>query len=164
MGTRTWVLIVIAVLLGGSYVYFFTSLFEREEIRIVYQLRPESVVQPTNGRRPRKLTAETQAGVFPVVFTLDKEYELTKLQVFIASELKANSDATPIWSLIQANPDKPVKVKGFRYGNVPRGMKSAEPEFKKAQTLGPDITYLLRAETTRLKGETEFRTKELAKD
>lgn len=164
MGTRTWVLIVIAVLLGGSYVYFFTSLFDREEIRIVYQLRPESVVPPANGRRPRKLSAETQAGVFPVVFTLDKEYELTKLQVFLASELTANSAAIPIWSLVQANPDKPVKVKGFRYGNVPRGMKPAAPEFRIPQTLGPEITYLLRVETIRLKGETEFRTKELAKD
>jgi hypothetical protein len=158
MGTRTWVLIAIAVILGGSYAYFFTHWFEHEELRINYQIRADPPPRP--GRRFRP-SPEARAGVYPVVFNLDKDYGVTAIKVFMSSDLAANKDAAPIWSLVASDPAKPAKVQGFRYGHPPRGMKPAAPEFKTAPALTPGITYLLRVETPGLTGETEFRTKEL---
>ena len=68
LNKREWALLTIILVLGAGYVYFFSGWLTSNKIRVVAQLRRDSP-----NRRPHAQTdPTTAAGVFPVIFSLDR--------------------------------------------------------------------------------------------
>ena len=160
MTKRSWVLLTIVLLLVVGYVIFFSGWLTPHKIRVVAQLRRNS----PNARRPAQPDPATAAGVFPVVFALDRPYTLTSVAVYSTSDLDIEkSNAKPIWHLVadEKKTDKPITNRAFRYGSPIRGMKPADPDNPQPGPLLPGTTYRVVVEVGRLEGSTDFQTREL---
>jgi hypothetical protein len=145
-----YVLLSIAVILGAAYVYFFTDMFTKQAIQIIPQIRPG---RPANASR-----SGNAPSVYPVSFLFDGKYKLTSLKVVAAEELKTNKYAHPAWHLISESNSLPTK--NVIYGSAPKGMKSAIDRMR-PEPLQPDIPYTLFVEAGKIKGQTNFFTKEM---
>jgi hypothetical protein len=145
-----YVLLSIAAILGIAYVWFFTDLFTKESIQIIPQIRPG---RPSNASR-----SGNAPSVYPVSFLFDGKYKLTSLKVVSAQELATNKYANPTWHLISDSNSLPTK--NVIYGYPPKGMKPAI-ERMRPEPLQPDIPYVLFVEAGRIKGQTNFFTKEM---
>ena len=77
MLSKQAVLIVVAIVLAGLYVYFFTDWINRPRIQIIAQTRP---VQPRG----------QAAKVYPISFLLDGQYKLTSVKVVLLNEFETN--------------------------------------------------------------------------
>lgn len=141
MNRSTVVLLTVAALLGGAYIYFFSDWFTTERIQIIPQIRPVS--------------ARGNSAVFPVSFTLDGKYRLTTVKVVEATAYKTNKFVPPIWHLISESNSAPTQ--GFIYGQSIRGMK---PSITNAtpRKLQPNVAYRLFLEAGKAKGEMAFKT------
>jgi hypothetical protein len=144
MNRMTVVLIVIAVLLGCAYLYFFSDLFASERIQIIPQPRTTTALR---AGRPKSAVA-------PISFTLDGSYRLTSVKVVDLTTYKTNKFAPPLWYLV--SPSNSVPTRGFTYGQTIRGMK---PKYTNSTTrrLEPNMTYRLFIEAGKAKGEQDFR-------
>src|SRR5262245_9791290 len=150
MTRNSYVLIALAALLGAAYVYFFTDLFMRESIQIIPQIRPNRASNPKrSGDKP---------SVYPVSFSFDGKYKLTSVKVVSADDLKTNKYANPVWHLISDSNSIPVKA--IVYGYQIKGMKSAVPQMR-PEPLQPNVPYTLFVEAGKIKGQTNFFTKEI---
>ena len=145
------VLSVIALLLAAAYIYFFTDWFSHETIQIISQVRPN---RPANIPRDPK-----SPPVCPVSFLLRGKFKLTSVKVVAAEEFATNKYANPLWHLISDSNSPPTK--SFEYGGKIPGMKPAVPRTH-ADPLEPEIPYLLLVEAGKMKGRTNFFTKEFA--
>jgi len=151
MTKKTIVLSVIALLLGAVYIYFFTDWFSTQTIQITWQVRPT---------RPSKISRDSKAApVCPVAFLLRGKFKLTSVKVVAAEEFATNKHAPPLWHLISDSNSPPTKA--FEYGVRIPGMKPAVPR-KQADPLEPEVSYLLMVEAGKIKGSTNFFTKEFA--
>jgi hypothetical protein len=150
MTKNGYVLLVIAVLLGAAYAYFFTDLFHRENIQIIPQIRPG---RPSNVSRSGDIPP-----TYPVSFLFDRKYQLTELKVVSAQELATNKYAAPTWHLISDSNSIPTK--NVIYGYMPKGMKPAIARMR-PEPLQPNIPYVLFVEAGKIKGQTNFFTKEM---
>ena len=149
MTKKGMVLSVIALLLGATYIYFFTDWFNQETIQIISHMRPN---RPANIPRGVK-----SPPVYPVSFMLRGKYKLTSVKVVSAEEFATNKYAQPLWHLISDKGSRPTK--SFEYGGQIPGMKLVPPG-QRADPLEPDVPYLLMVEAGRIKGCTNFFTKE----
>src|SRR5205814_9211019 len=93
MFSKQNVLILLAAVLAGVYVYFFTDWINRPRIQIIAQTRP---VQPRG----------QAAKVYPISFLLDGQYKLTSVKVVLLNEFETNKFTPPLRHLV-------------RYTNVP---------------------------------------------
>jgi hypothetical protein len=143
------VLTFVAVVLTIVYVIFFTDLFTKKSIVIIPQIRPgrESAIPRPSDSPP----------VYPVVFKLNGNYRLTSVKVVNAKEFATNKYATPLWHMISDSNSIPQDW--FMYGLRIPGMKPAIPR-SRPQALEPDVSYLLTVEAGKLKGQTNFITRE----
>jgi hypothetical protein len=121
MNKKSWVLIVIALVLGGLYVIYFSNWFKPKIIQISYTRR----------------SGITQ-------FSLGNPYELTSVKVFSVSALQSNKYALPVWQLKSESKSDPVR--NFFYGRTIPGM---EPIVSNARPdpLEPGVTYRIVVET-----------------
>ncbi|PYM10656.1 MAG: hypothetical protein DME18_15820, partial [Verrucomicrobia bacterium] len=142
MFSKQNVLIVLAVLLGGIYIYYFTDWINHPHIQIIAQTRP---IQP---RGP-------VAKVYPVSFLLDGKYKLRSVKVVPLAEYATNKFTPPFWHLIAHT--NVASVEGFLYGQRIPGMR---PWITNAQPrrLEPDTVYRLFVESGRAKGQIDFHT------
>lgn len=147
------VLSVIALLLGATYVYFFTDWFNKQTIQIMFYIRPN---RPANIPRQPK-----SPPVYPVSFMLRGKYKLTSVKVVSAEEFATNKYANPLWHLVSVSDSGSRPAKSFVYGGQIPGMKPA-PAHERAEPLEPDVPYLLMVEAGKIKGCTNFFTKEFA--
>ena len=150
MTRNGYVLIVIAVLLGVAYIRFFTDLFTKETIQIIPQIRPG---RPSNVARSGDLPP-----VYPVSFLFDGKYKLTSVKVVPAQELATNKYANPAWHLISDSNSIPTK--NIIYGYPVKGMKPAIARMR-PEPLQPNVPYVLFVEAGKIKGRTNFFTKEM---
>jgi len=150
MTKNGYLLLTLAVLLGASYAYFFTGLFQREHIQIIPQIRPG---RPANASRSGDVPA-----TYPVSFLFDRKYQLTEIKVVPAQELATNKYATPTWHLISDSNSIPTK--NVIYGYMPKGMKPAIARMR-PEPLQPNVSYVLFVEAGKIKGQTNFFTKEM---
>jgi hypothetical protein len=150
MTRNGYVLLSIAVILGAAYVYFFTDMFTKQAIQIIPQIRPG---RPANASR-----SGNAPSVYPVSFLFDGKYKLTSLKVVAAEELKTNKYAHPSWHLISESNSLPTK--NVIYGYAPKGMKAAIDRMR-PEPLQPDVPYTLFVEAGKIKGQTNFFTKEM---
>jgi hypothetical protein len=154
MTKKTLVLISVAVLLGAVYVFNFTSLFHKAEIRILPQMRPLRA----KSRPPAGDTA-----VYPVMFAFDKKYAFTEIRVVSEADEKTNKYPHALWHMISDSNSIPVKA--ISYGASLSGMKPKVPKGR-AEALEPDVPYILYVEARNpggriASGKTRFQTQEL---
>jgi len=142
MFSKQNVLILLAMVLAGTYVYFFTDWINRPHIQIIAQTRP---IQP---RGP-------VAKVYPVSFLLDGQYKLTSVKVVLLSAYATNKFTPPLWHLIAHTNAPPAE--GFLYGQPLPGMR---PSISNASPdrLQPDTAYRLMVEAGRARGQIDFKT------
>jgi hypothetical protein len=142
MFSKQNVLIVLAVILAGIYVSFFTDWIKRPHIQIIAQTRP---IQPKG----------QAAKVYPVSFLLDGKYQLTAVKVVPLDAYQTNRFTPPSWHLI-AYTNGPL-TEGFLYGQRIPGLRpwmtNAPP-----QRLEPDTVYRLFVEAGRARGQIDFHT------
>ena len=128
MNKRAALLVVLALLMGAAYVYFFTDWFRAARIQIKFKSNPE-------------------------LFVFDPPADLTSIKVFNSAELATNKYAHPLWNLVATN--KSASVQAFGYGMPVAGMKPAVANTK-AEPLQPNATYKLVVESGNATGEKEF--------
>jgi len=150
MTRNSYVLLALAALLGAAYVYFFTDLFTRESIQIIPQIRP--------GRASNPKRSGDAPIVYPVSFSFDGKYKLTSVKVVSADDMKTNKYANPVWYLVSESNSAPVKA--IVYGYPIKGMKPAVPQMR-PEPLQPNVPYVLFIEAGKIKGQTNFFTKEV---
>lgn len=143
------VLSVIAVILAVVYAIFFTDWFRTDTIQIIPQVRP--------GRASAIPRQRDQPPVYPVSFAFDGKYKFTSLKVVSADEYVTNKRAEPLWHMISDSNSVPTKV--VVYGMPIKGMKPSAPRAR-PQPLQPDTPYLLFIEAGKVKGQTNFMTRE----
>jgi hypothetical protein len=146
MSRSTWTLILLAAVLGGIYVVFFSDWFGGRNIQIIPQIRPAR-------------NAEAATAVYPVSFTLDDRYKLTRVRVVELAALLSNRNATAVWDLRVLSNAPPVQ--GFIYGTAPEGLGPAKTGAA-AEPLEPYVTYRLLLEAGRAKGSVDFQTQGIA--
>jgi hypothetical protein len=151
MNKNTTVLVVIAVILGAVYVYYFTDWFQKETIQIIPTIRPSGRV----GNIPR---SKGDPAVYPVSFAFSGKYQLTSVKVVASDDLRTNKYPVPLWELISDSQSIPTK--SLIYGVAPRGMKPSIPRAR-PQPLMPEIEYMLLLEAGKIKAQTNFRTREI---
>jgi hypothetical protein len=142
MFSKQNMLLALAIMLAGTYIYFFTDWINRPRIQIIAQTRP---IQP---RGPVAL-------VYPVSFLLDGNYRLTSVKVVPLRGYQTNKFVPPLWHLIAFTNTPPTQ--GFLYGQRLPGMK---PSISNAppQRLQPTTDYRLLVEAGRSRGQIDFRT------
>jgi len=150
MSRNGYVLLTIAALLGAAYVYFFTDLFSKETIQIIPQIRPG---RPSNVSRSGDIPP-----VYPVSFSFDGKYQLTSVKVLAADDLKTNKYANPLWDLTSDSNSAPTKA--IVYGYPVKGMKPRVPRTR-PEPLQPNVPYIVFVEAGKIKGQTNFFTKEV---
>lgn len=143
MTTKTWILLVVALLLGSLHAYYFTDWINTPSIQITKANRPI--------RNPR-----WRASTLPITFTFDGHYQLTSVRVFDAEALtdpgKAPT-AKPLWHLVSKRGSEPVR--GIAYGAPVRGMQPAVTNARPAQ-LQAGVKYRLLLQAGRARGELDF--------
>ncbi len=150
------VLTILAVILAGFYLYFFTDLFIKESIEIIPQIRPTRNI----GRRGAVVPTPdpSQPATYPVSFLLRGKWRLTTVKVVAEDDMKTNKHPTPLWHLISDSNSIPTKA--FSYGERIRGMKPAIPRAH-PDPLQADVPYVLIVEAGKVKGQTNFHTREI---
>ena len=142
MFSKQNVLVLLAVVLAGIYVYYFTDWINRPRIQIIARTRPIQTRGPV-------------AVVYPVSFQLDGQYRLTSVKVVPLSGYQTNKFVPPLWNLTAYTNTPPCQ--GFLYGQRLPAMK---PSISNAQPdrLQPSTAYRLFVEAGRSKGQIDFRT------
>jgi len=133
-------LLTIAVLLGGTYSYYFTDWVNKP------------VIQINKSNRPGRPGAD-EGTVVPVAFGLDGVYQLSSVRVVRLSALATNRNPLPLWHLTSKSNSIPVK--GFYYGQRIKGMHPAKTNLV-TRPLEPGVPYRLFIEAGRARGVVDF--------
>ena len=154
MTKKTLVLISVAVILGAVYVFNFTNLFQKPEIKILPQIRPP---------RAKSRVPAGDTAVYPVTFAFDKKYAFTEIRVVAEADEKSNKFPHAVWHMISDSNSVPIKA--VSYGAPLVGMKPKVPKTR-AEALEPDVPYVLYVEARNpggktAVGKTRFQTHEL---
>lgn len=141
MRKKEFIWILVLLVLGGVYLRFFSHWFDQRQIGITVSVRPS--------RQP----GET---VYPVFFTLNNAYKLTKLKVLPMPDNQFNPNALPVWNLVSDSNSLPIRA--FRYGQHIRGMKPALQGIH-ADPLVPGTIYRLLLATKDASCQIDFQAK-----
>ena len=98
-------------------------------------------------------------GMYPVVFALDGEYQLTQVRVIEVTPSAPGKAPKIVWQLDSTSNSVPTKA--LLYGRIPKGMKLKDDR-SKAEKLEPGIQYRLEVRAGRYKGSTTIKGKESA--
>ena len=130
MSKKSWILIALAIVLGGLYVIFFTNLF-----------------------RSKTLLVGDMERFGRVEFGLNRACPLTYVKVVSVSALESNKYALPVWEL--KSDSNSVPLRAFAYGQWIRGMKPAV-KGTRPEPLEHGTKYRLFVEAGSLKAEHDF--------
>jgi hypothetical protein len=141
MSGKQWMLLVLALGLGGLSFYFNHDWSGRSNFRIHHRSRP------ARGRG-------NGAAIEPLFFAIDGgRLKLTSLKVIPIQEIETNKYPHPIWHLISDSNSVPIE--SFAYGTPIRGMRPAVPGAT-PDPLEPDVNYRLLIEAGALKLQDDF--------
>jgi len=149
MTKKQWMLIALAVVLGGFSLYLNKDWFASEDIQIHHRSRPAraSLFRRSSRRPPPKSATD------PVYFAFDRKLKLTSLKVIPVSEIQTNKYPHPIMNLVSESNSVPISE--WSYGYPIRGMhptvKGAVPD-----PLIPGVKYRLILEAGKTKAEHDF--------
>jgi hypothetical protein len=148
MTSKQWLLIALAVVLGGLSLYLNRDWFAGEVIQIHSRSRPARAGFLRRGRTAPKPTATD-----PVFFAFDRKLKLTSLKVIPVSEIETNKYPHPILDFVSDSNSIPIGE--WSYGLPIRGMhpavKGATPD-----PLQPGVKYRLIIEAGKKKAEHDF--------
>jgi hypothetical protein len=146
MTRKTWMLIALVVVLGGTSLYLNQDWFAKDVIQITHRSRP---ARATFFRRQRPSDSQ----VNPLVFGFDRKLKLTSIAVVPLSDILTNKYPHPIWHLVSTSNSVPTKT--FYYGERIKGM---QPEVKgaTADPLEPGVQYRLLVEAGSFKAQHDF--------
>jgi hypothetical protein len=147
MTRKHWMLIALAVALGGLSLYLNQDWFAKDHIQITHRSRAARA-----GFFSRKRPAADSA-VNPILFGFNRKLKLKSIQVMSVSEIETNKYPHPIWHLISDSNSVPTKI--FVYGQPIKGMRPSV-QGAAADPLEPGTTYRLLVEATAFKGEHDF--------
>jgi hypothetical protein len=146
MTRKIWLLVALALLLGGFSLYLNKDWFARDNIQISHRSRPARLAFAR-----RKRADDSQ--INPLVFMFDRTLKLTCLKVIPLSAIKTNKYPHAVWHLVSESNSLPIK--DFMYGAGIRGMhpavKGATPE-----PLEPGVSYRLVVEAGPIKADHDF--------
>jgi hypothetical protein len=147
MAKKQLVLIGIAVVLLGVYVYYFSDWFSPKQMFIEHSIR---VAAPGRGVMGM---AKADKSKNVLTFAFNGKYELTALKVVPLAEFQTNKYAHPLWQLVTESNTVPLKA--IVYGARIRGMY---PKVKGAEAdpLEANVTYRLIVEAGKISGEHDF--------
>ncbi|HOX56915.1 MAG TPA: hypothetical protein P5205_12010 [Candidatus Paceibacterota bacterium] len=147
MTWKQWLLVALAVVLGGVSLYLNQDWFASEDIQIHHRSRP---ARAGILRRSKPLVP---ADTDPVYFAFEPRLKLTSLKVIPVHEIETNKYPHPIWHLVSDSNSVPVSE--WSYGTTIRGMR---PSVKGAtpDPLRPGVKYRLLLETSKTKVEHDF--------
>ena len=147
MAKKHWMLIALAVVLGGISLYLNKDSFSKQDIQILSRSRPARA-----SFFGRKKTVDTGA-IDPIYFDIDRKLKLTSLKVISVAEAATNKFPHTYWCLISDSNSAPVK--DFSYGTSIRGMR---PQVKgaTADALEPGVQYRLLVEAGPIKVQHDF--------
>ena len=147
MARKQWMLIAVAVFLGGISLYLNRDWFAKENIQIYSRSRPARA-----GFFAKK-RATDPGQTDPIFFDFDRRLKLTSVKVIAVSDAETNKYPHAFWHLVSDSNSVPTK--DFVYGMNIRGMR---PEVKgaTADPLEPGSKYRLLVEAGSIKAEHEF--------
>ena len=147
MTRKQWILVALAVALGGFSLYLNKDWFAGDVIQIQCRSRPARLFSPRRNRPPT--TSETD----PMVFMFQPKLKLTSLKVIPVHEIETNKYPHPVLYLVSDSNSVPID--GWAYGWPIRGMrpavKGATPD-----PLEPGVAYRLIIEAGKRKAERDF--------
>ena len=146
MTTKTWMLVLAAIVLGTVSLYLNRDRFAKDHIQIFDRSRP------ARGPLASRPNAANPA-INPIVFGFDRELRLTSLKVIPVSDLETNKYPHPIWQLTTESNSAPIKE--FSYDAHIRGMHPAV-KGADADPLQPGVKYRLLIEASSQKAEHDF--------
>jgi hypothetical protein len=147
MTTKHWMMIALAVVLGGISLYLNQDWFAGEIIQIHHRSRPAQRGVFRRAKHP------PNAATDPVFFDIDRKLKLMTIKVIPVSEIETNKYPHPIWHLVSDSNSVPVA--DFWYGMPIKGMR---PSVKGAtpDPLQPGVKYRLLIEAKGAKAEHDF--------
>ncbi|HTL57630.1 MAG TPA: hypothetical protein VL361_18230 [Candidatus Limnocylindrales bacterium] len=145
MTTKVWMLIAMAIVLGGLSLYLNRDWFAKNRIQIYDRSRPARAVL----RRGRA----DDSAIDPIVFGFDRKLKLTALKVIPICAIETNKYPLPVWSLVSDSNSLPIKA--FTYGMRIPGMRSAV-EGVRPVALEPGVQYRLFVEVGAIKEQHDF--------
>jgi hypothetical protein len=147
MTRKQWLLIALAVLLGGVSFYLNKDWFAKDNIQIYHRSRPAGAGFFRRAKRP------DSPAVNPVSFWFDRKLKLTSLKVIPVLEIETNKYPRPIWHLVSDSNSVPIK--DLAYGMRIPGMR---PDVKgaTADPLEPGVNYRLLIEAGPVRAEHDF--------
>ena len=147
MAKKNWMLLALAVFLGGFSLYLNKDWFAKDNIQIHSRSRPARFAL-----FGRKKTVDT-GPIEPIYFDIDRKLKLTSVKVVSVAEAVTNKYPHTFWCLISDSNSAPVK--DFSYGGKISGMR---PEVKGAtpDPLEPGVPYRLLVEAGPVKVAHDF--------
>jgi hypothetical protein len=147
MTRKQWVLIALAVVLGGFTLYLNRDWFAGDVIQI------QSRSRPARGAPPRRQRPPISPQTDPVFFVFAPKLKLTSLKVIPVQEIETNKYPHPIYHLVSDSNSVPISE--WSYAWPIRGMrpavKGATPD-----PLEPGVPYRLIIEAGKRKAEHDF--------
>jgi hypothetical protein len=140
MTQKPTLLVALAVLLAGIFLYANRDWFARRPIQITHRFHP------FGGRFD-------SGGTAPLMFEFDRRLKLTAVRVIPLGGAQTNRSTRPAWQMVSDSNSVPTK--GFLYGMAIPGMR---PSYKgaTAEALDPTCSYRLLLEAGSLKGQHDF--------
>src|SRR6266446_4136530 len=133
MTRKQWMLVSLAVLLGGVSLYLNRDWFAKATIQISHRSLPSRA----GGRRSQNAAAD------PVLFFFNRSVKLTSLKVVPVAGLETNKYPHALWHL--ESDSNSIPIKEFYYGAPIRGMR---PSVKGIvpEPLQPGVNYRMLIE------------------
>jgi hypothetical protein len=147
MTSKQWMLIALAVALGGFALYLNRDWFAGDVIQIQCRSRPARTVFSRRQRPP------TSPDTDPIFFAFDRKLKLTSLKVIPVHEIETNKYPHPICYLISDSNSVPVAE--WAYAWPIRGMRPAVKDAT-PDPLVPGVPYRLLIEAGKLKAAHDF--------
>jgi len=146
MTKKQWMLLALAVVLGGFSLYLNRDWFAKDDIHIFHRSRPQRGFFRRN--RPA-----ANATTDPVLFGFDTKLKLKVVKVIPLNDIATNKYPHAIWHLVSESNSVPTKE--FSYGAPIPGMHPALKGVT-ADPLEPGAQYRLFIEVDGRKAEHDF--------
>lgn len=131
---------MLLIVLGGIYLVYFTSFFQKPSVRISARPRVE------RSHRSGKETAS-------VSFSFDQKLSISELKVVALSDFETNKYPHALWNLVSDTNSIPLK--GFAYGEFIKGMKPKVAKVR-PEPLQPQTKYRLLVDAGKIQGQVDF--------
>jgi hypothetical protein len=139
--TKSRILIVLAVVLGGVSFYLNQDRFAKQQIQILHRSRPD------------RSGASAGQAIDPIFFAFNRNLNLTLLKVIAVREIETNKYPRPMWHLVSDSNSVPTAdfCYGVPIGGMRPAVKDAVPD-----PLEPGVKYRLLIEAGKIKAEHDF--------